>query len=482
MRHMTAGPGGGGMRVLCVAAVLASVGCVTRTGVYDDIYRNRNAAYQAWKSAKEGREGAQLVLTGKLSVQKAVKTAWENNKLLGTIREQRENAKGRIIEAYSAALPKLDFRGGYTRLDKVPTFKAGGVSVPMGNRNNYSGSLVLTQPFFRGGAIAAGIRGANIFAFLTDEEVAKVQQDVVYQTRLTYYDSLLARELVKVSEGDVKLAKAHLGDVQKKKAAGVVSQYDVLRARVEVSNVEAQLIERQNASHLAMTTLLKTMGVSQESRVELTDKLEYKAALPVIEQAVKKAFHERPEILKAELAVKLNQELVVDARSGFLPRVEGTYTRTRAKPDPHNQARQDWGNEWSAAMTMIWPIFDGLASVGRMRQARADLQRSVIELAEAEEQVLLDVKQALFSIEDAEKFVKSQSDNRKRAEEGLRLAKAGYDAGVNTEIEMLDARQALSETHALYYQAVYRHQTAKLALERATGALKNPKGIGGPNK
>jgi len=202
----------------------------------------------------------------------------------------------------------------------------------------------------------------------------------------------------------------------------------------------------------------------------------------VIEQAVKKAFHERPEILKAELAVKLNQELVVDARSGFLPRVEGTYTRTRAKPDPHNQARQDWGNEWSAAMTMIWPIFDGLASVGRMRQARADLQRSVIELAEAEEQVLLDVKQALFSIEDAEKFVKSQSDNRKRAEEGLRLAKAGYDAGVNTEIEMLDARQALSETHALYYQAVYRHQTAKLALERATGALKNPKGIGGPNK
>ena len=67
----------------------------------------------------------------------------------------------------------------------------------------------------------------------------------------------------------------------------------------------------------------------------------------------------------------------------------------------------------------------------------------------------------------------SQSDNLERAHEGVRLAKAGYDAGVNTELEMLDARQALSQTQALYYQAVYRHETAKLSLERATGILKN---------
>ena len=151
MRHTMVGPSGGGTRALCAVLAVFGAGCITRTAVYDDIYRNRNAAYQAWKSAKEGREGAQPVLTGKLSIQKAVNIAWENNKLLGAIRKQRENAKGRIIEAYSAALPKLDLQAGYTRLDKVPTFNAPGISVPIGNRNNYSGSLVLTQPFFQGG-------------------------------------------------------------------------------------------------------------------------------------------------------------------------------------------------------------------------------------------------------------------------------------------------------------------------------------------
>jgi outer membrane protein TolC len=123
-------------------------------------------------------------------------------------------------------------------------------------------------------------------------------------------------------------------------------------------------------------------------------------------------------------------------------------------------------------------VFDGLASWGRVKQARADLRRAAIELADAEEQVLLDVKQAMFSLEDARKFVQSQSANIDRASEALRLARAGYNAGVNTELEMLDARQALSETRAFYYQAVYEYERAKLSLKRATGELRgaNPTG------
>ena len=47
---------------------------------------------------------------------------------------------------------------------------------------------------------------------------------------------------------------------------------------------------------------------------------------------------------------------------------------------------------------------------------------------------------------------------------------------------MLDARQALSQTQALYYQAVYRHESAKLQLERATGALKGTGKSGGAGR
>lgn len=450
--------------VLLVAATLLA-GCISRDEVYEDIYRNRKLAYEQWKLAKEGKEGGQVVLHGELDVASSVLLAMGNNKQLIATLADKEKARGRITEAYSEALPKLDLTGSYTRLN-IPT--AGTTA-----RNNYAVTFVLTQPIFRGGAISAGIRGAKLFAYITDEDVAATVQDVVYKARQGYYDVLLARELVKVSEGDLGLSKAHLEDVQKKKAAGVVSEYDVLRARVEVSNVEAQLIERQNSLHLALTSLLKTLGVSQESQVTLTDKLEHMPIAYSLDQAVETAFRERPEILRAELSVRLNSEGVVQARSGFFPRIDASVTETNERPHPRIAARDHWDQAWSAGVSMTWPVFDGLATWGRVQQAKAALKRSVIELADAEEQALLDVKQALFSLEDADKFVKSQADNLERAREGLRLAKAGYDAGVNTELEMLDARQALSQTQALYYQAVYRHETAKLSLERATGILKN---------
>jgi len=460
----------------CLALAALSTGCISREQVYADIYRNRAVAYESWKRAKEGRKGAQTVLKGDLDMVSAVLIAMGNNKQLKAVLEDKARAEGVIVEAYSAALPRVDMEASYRRLDKVNSFAvAPGVNVTTGDKNNYAVNFVLTQPIFRGGAISAGIRGAQIAAYATDEQVAGTVQDVVHQTRLGYYDILLAKELVEVSRGDLGLAEAHLSDVQKRKDAGVVSQYDVLRARVEVSNVEAELIERQNSLHLKMTVFLKTLGVSQESSVDLTDKLEYKKASPDLAVSVKNAFRERPEILQAELNVKRSKEALIEAWSGFLPSLDSSLTHTRARPDPHNSSVDSWGHAWEAGLTLRWALFDGLASWGRTQQAKAELRRAAIDLAEAEEQVLLDVKQALLSMEDAAKFVDSQTDNLERAKEALRLAKAGYDAGVNTELEMLDARQALSVTQALYYQAVYSHQVAKLSLARATGALKNAK-------
>lgn len=456
--------------LLCAALVLCA-GCVSKEHkeqVYQDIYLGRKRAYEDWKLAWEGERARQMVLAGeggekaKLTLDAAVLLALGNNKQLGAILQEKQKAQGRLMESRAPRYPRLDLTGSATHFDETV----------IGPQNTYGLNAVLSQQIFQGGAIRAGVRAAELLAMATDEQVASAIQDVVFKTRKGYYDVLLASELVAVSKGDLELAKAHLNDMRKKKDAGVVSEYDVLRATVDVTNVEAELIERQNALHLAHTSLLKTLGVSQESRVELTDILTYTPMEVDLDRAVQTAFHERPEILQAELNVRVNRELVAIARATYFPRLDATFTHMYARPDPHVPGGLDWGTAWSGALTARWAVFDGLATAGRVRQAEAEYQKAVLQLADAEEQVLLDVKQAILSLEDAEKFVKSQEQNRERAKEALRLVQAGYDAGVNTEIEKLDARQALSRSQALYYQAVYRHEMARLGVERAMGLLK----------
>lgn len=74
-------------------------------------------------------------------------------------------------------------------------------------------------------------------------------------------------------------------------------------------------------------------------------------------------------------------------------------------------------------------------------------------------------------MENAEEFVQSQRLNLKRATEGLRLAEVGYEQGINTQVEMIDAQAALTTARVNYYEAIYRHVAAKLAVHRAMGTI-----------
>ncbi|MFO7898451.1 MAG: TolC family protein [Planctomycetota bacterium] len=417
-----------------------------------------------------------IVLHGKLSMASAVLLAVGNNKGLRAVMEEKARARGRLNEAWSAVLPTLDLEASYTRVDEVGGTTFAGQQFKSGQKHSYAVDFVLRQPIFRGGAITAGIRGAKLLRHQADEQIAAATQQVVFDTLEGFYGVLLAEELVKVSRSDLDLAQAHLDEVKKKRRVGVVSQFDELRAKVEVSNVAAQLIERQNSLRLARTTLFKTLGVSQESEVDFVGELAYAKSSPDLAGSVRHAFHHRPELLQAELDVRMKREALIEAQAGIRPRLNARLTERYARPDPHNSNDAHWGEQWTAGLVLSMPLFDGWATLGRAQQARAALRQAQIELEDAEERVLLEVRQAILSVEDADKLVQSQADNVRQAQEALRLAEAGYQAGVRSELETRDARQALAEARAVYSQAVHKHEIAKLQLRRAIGTLRETDG------
>jgi len=456
-------------------AALLLCGCMSLGRFRADVERSREAAVAAWERARAGKEDpVRPRASGPLSLDAAQVLAMGNNKqLLATI-EEKEVAAGRLTEAWSAVYPAATLTATYRRVDEVSSFAAGPQTIAIGSLNNYSLDLALRQPVFHGGAILAGIRAARVYCLLADEQVRAAAQGVLFLVRKAYYDVLLAAELVRVSEGDRELARRYLEEVEKKLKAGTAKEFDVLRARVEVSTIEAELIERQNALRLAKAVLLRVMGVAQDSDVSLSDKLVHEAASPQLAASVARAFRQRPELLLAELGIRLQHEAVKAASAGWFPVLDLFWTGTYAKPDPRSATSIRWNDAWSAGASAAWTLFDGWRTSARVRQETAKRKKQEIGLLDAEDQVLLEVQQALLSVEDAEKLVGSQSANIQRAQEGLRLAQVGYRGGVTTEVEVLDARQALSRTQAIYYRALHAHMMAKLALERATGALEPP--------
>ncbi len=453
-------------------------GCVSSEQFYEDVSLSREVAYRQWKHRKERQEQSQTHISGELSIEDCLKLAMVNNKVLQRIIQEKEIARGERLKSYSAILPTVDLTGSWQEVDEVssmsipaiPGLGPGG-TFTTGDIHAYSAGLRVTQPVFSGGSIPARINAAKLFSLLVDQTVRAAVQDLIYTAAYSYYDVLLNQHLLQISADAVRSAQAHLDNVKQRRQGGVASDFDVLRAEVELSNFQAELIRNKNAINVAKTQLLKIMGVSQDSDFNLSDELVYVSSEMTMEEAIEAAYRSRPDLFSREFDIKYQKELLRIARRRYWPTISSYYENIWSKPDPGNRTEIEWGHLWQVGVMATLPIFDGLSREGELIAQKARVRQAQIDLIDAEETALFELTKALLSIEDAQEFVESQRLNLTRAKEGLRLAEVGYKQGTNTQVEMIDAQAALTTARVNHYQAIYSHIIAKLDLHKAMGTL-----------
>ncbi len=453
--------------MLSTMLLIQMVGCISKEKYYEQTSQAREASYHVWKNRKEHPQESQVLISGKLSIEDCLKLTLVNNKTLQRVLEEKKVAKGEELKSYSVMLPSVSLTGGYTRKDQVTSLG----NISFGSLNNYSVGLNVSQPLFAGGSIIATINSVRLASLLTDQTIRTVFQDAIYTSNHLYCDVLFNQHLLEISTDAVRSAQAHLDSVKQKRQAGVASDFDVLRAEVELSNFKAEHIQSKNNINIAKTSLLKAMGVSQDSEITLSDELVYIPSDVNIEQAVETAYKNRPDLFGRQFDITLQNELLKIARSRYFPTINANHTNTWSNPDPHNSTKLQWGHAWQAGLSAAIPLFDGFAREGEVIQQKARLKQAHINLTDAEETALFELAKAQLSIENATEFVESQKLNFTRGQESFRLAEVGYKEGVNTQVEIIDAQAALTKAKSLYYQAVYAHMIAKLDLQKAMGVL-----------
>ncbi len=448
--------------------IIIAAGCATRGRLAEHITMERTRAAENWPNESGADDLPSLT---NLTLNTAVEIALRRNRTLLAARQELEVARGKLRESYSAASPNISAHAGYTRLDDVSRIEMGPSSISIGFEDNYSADITLRQPIFHGGAIPAALRIGQLWMLFYEETVRTITDNVIFETASAYYDAILATEMIAVHEQAAAFAEALLADTRRKKDAGIASEYEVLRAEVEVSNSRAELLRAKNAASIATIRLAKTLGIRDYTLLMPTDDLtSLQESVPDPEKAIRSALANRPELRRAETELMLQQQAVLAARSSRSPALDAFFTRKWSNPDPHNSTRDAWGNAWTAGLAVALPLFD-TALDGKIAQEEARLNQVRIRLSEQEEIVALDVRQALANLENSAELVASQKLNLKRAEEGLRLALAGFANNTKTSVEVMDAHTALTRTRALYFQSLHANMTAVLNLKRALGVL-----------
>jgi outer membrane protein len=241
-----------------------------------------------------------------------------------------------------------------------------------------------------------------------------------------------------------------------------------LRSRVYIAAARQQTIQAQGQLESAQAQLNRLMGAPLDRPVGETDALLPKSlSLPSEEQLLAEFKQRRPDYQNLLTEVKQAENVVQARRKEFLPVASGYGTWEADNPSLSSTG----GNNWVAGVTLQWNLFAGGRDSAQAAAARQRLEQKRLQKTAMESSMALEIRRALIRYRAADQEVQAAQAAELQSEEGLRILKNRYDAGLATMTDLLSIESARSGARTNLAEAIYRYRLSCAQAEYAAGTL-----------
>jgi len=410
-----------------------------------------------------------------LSLREAIQAAVDNNVNVKLLKERIAAAQAQANTSFGALLPNIS---GYAS-GRNQTVNLGAFGLPPDRLSGLGLRRSVTDPFEVYDARATLVQ--NIFSLsliqrwraaksgvdVASLEAEVTKRDVMATVGLLYIEALRADEAVKAREADIELAQQLVKLAKDRKAAGIATGLDVTREEVQLENDRQRLLVAQNEQESARLNLIRTLGIDFEVRLVLTDELKFiSVAAQSPEQALSIAREQRLELRAQENRQKLAALSLSSLTSERIPSLSlnGDYGWIGLKPEDALATR-------SIGLTFSIPIFDGGQREGRISETRSRVRQELIRMKDVSDQVTLEVRNALLTLESSTQQVAVAEKGMELALKELTFARDRFTAGLTTNIEVTNAQTSVARARDNQIEALFRFNASRINLARAKGEI-----------
>jgi outer membrane protein TolC len=284
-----------------------------------------------------------------------------------------------------------------------------------------------------------------------------------------FYDVLLARRLAEISKETLRLREQQLAQAEQRHALGTATDYDVLAARVALDNQKPEVLRSANLVLIALDRLRLVLA-EETASIDVTGALESgPQEIPSFDAAVRTALEHRPDVRGLEHGVGVYREFVKIRNADDKPRLDlranAGWTWLEAEPIAVD------GKKWGIGVAFSFPFFDGLATRGRVIQAKSDLTRAELDLSAARDRINVEVRTVLDQVKVAAEIVAALSGNVDQARRFLEMSEKGQEFGVKTRLEVDDALVNVRQAEGNLAKAKRDYLVALTNLKYVQGTL-----------
>jgi outer membrane protein TolC len=449
------------------------------------------ASVSAQAQARDIRSGRPSD-TLRIAIEEAVARAVRQSDESRIAAAQLDVTEAQITTARAAGLPQLRLNGAYTQV--IENARANVVGSVFAQAFTYNTNANLSQTLFQGGRIFAGTRAAANARRAARFDETEVRARVALDIQRAYFLALLSDRLYEIQVRNLALAEDRLKQVQSLESGGRAARYDVLRARVERTNLEPALIQARSDRELALLEVKRILNIPIDQPLVLTSALDPEGLQAFVATVANDSSADpvRAAVRSAESVVEARGEGVKVARADLLPTVSAFFQSGYLALPSNNGVPTVWGqasntlcpagspatricqnNGWFAdrnfGLQISWPIFDGLRAKGNIDLAQAQKKVAELQLSQEREQVQLERAQARAEFARARSAYDAQRDNAREAEEAYRLAALRFERGLDTQLDASAVQLQLLVAQTNEARSIFDLYIAAADLARARG-------------
>ncbi|MBF0376703.1 MAG: TolC family protein [Desulfamplus sp.] len=378
------------------------------------------------------------------------KQAFEKRDIVKKYLTELENKKEKVKEQKGAFMPSLDI--GYT----VNILNHDTI---MGeSKENDTFQSAISWNAFAGFSDYYKLKAAEIMTRYSIEMVESTRQDICLNVALRFLEVYTALENLKVAEDEIKLYNDRLRQIELKFKVGVLKKSDVLKVKVERDNAiqterkvraavdkslnqlarESGILINKQSTNSLLNESLKSSELDFSLFQILPQKSDYHTLEPLL-------IKNRSDLNALKQTLEASEMGIKASKAALYPRADISLSySSHTRDDFFIESMENSGDEVRCQTTISMNLFDGMQKYSKVRQAKFEKKGIQHDIIELESTLKTALQNTLIEAEVAFDNLAVAAAGTKEAEENLRVTDLGFEQGIGTSSDVLDAIYNLS--------------------------------------
>lgn len=412
----------------------------------------------------------------RIDLNKAIEIALNESPTIRIAERDIQMKKYTKSEQIVTLFPNVALVGSYSRTLKkqVMSMDFGGqqMEIEVGTDNDYSGGLNFSMPIVNA-SLWNSLKLSQMDVEMTFEKARASKLSLINEVKKAYYTMLFARESYEVLQKNYDNIVLTNNNVLNKYNQGMASEFEKLRAEVQMKNQRPALLSAKNNLELATMMLKVMIGLNVDEAIIFDGKLsDYEQLLknntiPNVDSLSLANNAQLTQMFLLEKQLEKSKDIIISSACPSL-HLSGNYQYMTMNND-FKFADYKWNPYSMIGINLSIPLVSWAGTAYKIKSSNLNIENIKDQRLALERNLKISVNNSIINIKNAIEQLESNKETMMQAEKAYEISLKQYEIGMSTWLDLSSAELAYVGAKLSYNQSIFNYLTAYAKLNETIG-------------